>query len=62
MKLIITSENSKIGAVFNRDLKFREILTIFSKVEIPNTENNDTFDGEFKESVKQALQKISKKK
>ena len=61
MKFIIISDDVKIGAIFKRDLSMQEILTIFSKVKVPTTEDKDGFELEFKDSVKSVLSSYLKK-
>ena len=56
-KLIICSEDSRIMTVFKRDLKLKEILKIFANVDVPNCEDKETFDSEFKNSVRKVLSK-----
>lgn len=53
--LILCSDQSKIMAKFKRNLSFEEILTLFSKVDVPDCEDPEEFDAKFKNSVKKVL-------
>jgi hypothetical protein len=61
-KLVICSDESRIMTVFKRDLKLKEILRIFAHVEVPDCEDKDVFDMEFKNSVKKVLTSKGMKK
>ena len=53
--LVLCSDQSKIMAKFRRNLSFKEILNVFSKVEVPDCEDPQEFDEKFKNSVKKVL-------
>ena len=44
-------------AKFKRNLSFEEILTLFSRVDVPDCEDPEEFDAKFKNSVKKVLSK-----